>query len=82
MTEGNRPVHQVRVGAVTASIFPNENDRGKFYSVTFQKSYKDAQDQWQNSTSFGPGDLLELAKAADMAHTHILGLKQESAATR
>ncbi len=50
---------------MTASVFPNENERGRFYSVTFQKSYKDAQDQWQNSTSFGSGDLLELATAAD-----------------
>ncbi len=50
---------------MTASVFPNENERGRFYSVTFQKSYKDAQDQLQNSTSFGSGDLLELATAAD-----------------
>lgn len=40
------------------------------YSVTFGRSYKDGND-WKDSSSFGPDDLLTLAKIANDAHTFI-----------
>jgi hypothetical protein len=53
-------------------------DKGTFYNVTFERRYKDG-DQWKSSHSYNAGDLLELAKAADMAHTKIVeGNSQES----
>jgi hypothetical protein len=41
---------------------------GAFYNVTFAKHYKDG-DEWKTSQSFGMGELLELSKVADHAHT-------------
>lgn len=76
MTEAknNKPVANVRIGSVTASIWENKGDKGSFLSASFQRSYKDKDGNWKNSESFGPTALLELAKAADAAHTRILKL--------
>ena len=65
------PVAKVRVGLITASIWENKNDNGSFLNVTFERRYKTG-DQWKSTRSYGVGDLLELAKCADLAHTKIL----------
>lgn len=71
----NRPACTIRYGAVRAAIWRNIVDNGNarrpMYSVTFSRSYKDAQNNWKESTRFGLDDLLPLAKAADEAHTWI-----------
>jgi hypothetical protein len=71
---GNRPVHTIRYGAVRAAIWRNVVDNGNasrpMYNVTFSRSYKDG-DEWKDASSFGPDNLLELAKAANEAHTWI-----------
>jgi hypothetical protein len=70
----NRPIHTIRYGAVRAAIWRNVVDNGnasrRIYNVTFSRSYKDGND-WKDSSSFGPDDLLVLAKIADDAHTFI-----------
>lgn len=72
---GNRPVHTIRYGAVRAAIWRNIVDNGNasrpLYCVTFSRSYKDGENNWKESASFGADDLLLLAKAADEAHTWI-----------
>ena len=68
----NPPADKVRVGLITASIWANETDKGTFHNVTFERRYIDSKDQWQSTHSYGPADLLALAKAADLAHTKII----------
>jgi hypothetical protein len=79
---GNRPVHIIRYGAVRAAIWRNVVENGNasrpMYNVTFTRSYKDG-DAWKDSTSFGLDDLLELAKAANEAHTWIWAQKMRGA---
>jgi len=70
----NPPVAKIRVGGVTASIWENKGEKGTTYNATYLGSYKDGEGRWHNTTSFGPGSSLELAKAADLAHTKILEL--------
>jgi hypothetical protein len=60
---------------VTAAIWRNEKDGRSFYSVSFQRSYKDEKGKWRNSESFGAGDLLLLAKVADAAHSEVQKLR-------
>ena len=71
----NRPIHTIRYGAVRAAIWRNVVDNGNaskpMHNVTFSRSYKDGENNWKDSTSFGVDDLLLLAKAADEAHTWI-----------
>lgn len=53
----SQPVHKIRHGAVSASIWRKETDKGPLFNVTFQRSYKEGY-TWKNSASFGRKDLL------------------------
>jgi hypothetical protein len=70
----NRPVQTIRYGSVRAAIWRNMVDNGNasrpVYNVTFSRSFKDG-NEWKDSSSFGPDDLLVLAKAMNDAHTFI-----------
>ena len=66
-SETKKPVHEVRLGRIRASVWQN----GKMYNTTLSRLYKDDNDQWANSTSFGRDDLPILAKVADRAHSWI-----------
>ena len=66
----NKPVHEVRLGAVKAAIWKNDTDAGVRFNVTVTRLYKD-EDEWRNTDSFGRDDLLLVAKVADLAHTWI-----------
>lgn len=63
-----KPVQTVRIYPVEAAIWKNESEKGAFYSVTFSRTYKDA-NGYHSSDSFSGSDLLLLAKVADLAHT-------------
>ncbi len=67
-----RPIHEVRIGAVKAAIWKNDTAGGVRFNVTFNRIYKDKDEaQWRSTDSFGRDDLLVLAKVADQAHTWI-----------
>ncbi len=66
-----RPVKDLRLGAVRAAIWRNEFEDGRArHSVSFSRLYKD-EGVWRDATSFGRADLPLVAKVADMAHTWI-----------
>lgn len=73
-----KPVHEIRLGRIRAAIWENETQNGSLFNVTFSRLYKDEEDQWNDSTSFGRDDLPLLAKVADMVHTWIFQQKQEN----
>lgn len=66
----NKPIKNIRFGAVEASIWQNETNGRKTHSVTFKRSYKDGE-TWKDSESFRKEHLPLLIKAADTAFTHI-----------
>lgn len=70
-SEKVRPVHEVRLGRIRAAIWENRTENGPRHNVTLSRLYKDEQDDWRDSDSFGRDDLLVLAKVADLAHTWI-----------
>jgi hypothetical protein len=61
-----QPVHQIRHGAISASIWKQETEKGPVFNVTFQRSYKDG-DDWKNSNSFGRHNLLVVGLIAARA---------------
>lgn len=71
-----RPVHDVRLGSIRASIWANDTESGTRYNVTFDHSYRDGE-VWKSTASYGRDDLLVLAKAADLAHTWIVSQPKE-----
>ena len=66
----NQPAHEIRLGAVKATIWRNETSVGTRYNVTVSRIYKD-EEEWKSTDSFGRDDLLPLAKTLDLAHTWI-----------
>jgi len=62
----DKPIHKIRHGAVSASIWRQETDKGSLYNVTFQRMYKDGE-TWRNSTSFGRHNLLVVSLIAARA---------------
>jgi hypothetical protein len=56
-----RPVHRIRIGAVSASVFLNQTKDGKeFPSAVISRSYKTG-DTFKDSNSYGARHLAELA---------------------
>ena len=52
-------------------VWANDTESGTRYNVTVSRLYKDQEQQWCTSESFGRDDLLLLAKVADLAHSWI-----------
>ena len=75
--KANPPVHTVRFGAVKAVVWENQTQHGVMHNVTVARSYKDEAGDWQESSSFGVDDLLNLAKALDAAHSWIHEQRQQ-----
>jgi hypothetical protein len=75
----NKPIHEIRFGAIKAAIWGNETVNGLRHSVTFSRLYKDG-DQWKQAENFRRDELLLLAKVAEMAHTWIYEQSQKEVA--
>ena len=63
----NSPIKKFRLGLITVAIWDNDG----FYSVDVSRSYKDKIGDWQSTTSFAHGDLLNVAKCAERAEIWI-----------
>jgi hypothetical protein len=73
----NKPVEEVRIGSVKAAIWKYEGESGPRFNVTFQRLYRDGENGWRSTDSFGRDDLLVLAKVADQTHGRIVALTQQ-----
>ena len=72
MTETKtKPINEIRLGRVRAAIWENTGSNGTWHKVTFSRLFKDKDNKWQNTDSFGKDDLLLLAEVARQA-AHIL----------
>ncbi|HBE67717.1 MAG TPA: hypothetical protein DDW52_06165 [Planctomycetaceae bacterium] len=78
MSDNNKPIHRIRLGAVAASVFANDAQEKTFYNVAIERSYKDGE-EWKHTKSFGRDDLLLVAKVADLAHSWIHAQQQAAA---
>ena len=68
-----KPITEIRIGAVKATIWQNGTEDQPRHNVTFSRLYKDGA-TWKSTQSFGRNDLLLLAKVADQAHSRIFQL--------
>lgn len=73
--ERQKPVHEIRLGLVRASIWENKSEYGVRHNVTLERLYSVKLDEnrrtWKSTSSFGRDDLLLGAKVFDLAHTWI-----------
>ncbi len=75
MMSANKPIHQIRLGHIKAAIWENEAENGVRYIVTITRLYKDGNDEWQDSGSFGRDDLPLVEKVCHMAHLWIFSCR-------
>ena len=77
-TESNtgKPVHKIRHGGVSASIWQQQTEKGMMFNVTFQRAYRD-QDEWKYTGSFGRRDLLVVGLIAARAFEWIATQPQQ-----
>ena len=70
MASNAKPVAELRIGTIKATVWENEVGGMTRHNVTFSRIYHDG-DQWKTTQSFGFNNLLTLAKLADQTHTLI-----------
>ena len=78
MATNKKPVAELRIGAVKATVWENEIGGITQHTVTFSRIYREGE-QWKTTHSFGFKNLLTLAKLADQAHTLIAERNAEAA---
>ena len=78
MATNNKPVAELRIGAVKATVWENEIGGITRHNVTFSRIYRD-EERWKTTHSFGFNNLLTVAKLADQAHTLIAERNAEAA---
>jgi hypothetical protein len=67
----NKPAYEARIGKIRAAVWENKGEKGVWYNVTVTRSYLDG-NEWKDTPSFRPDDLLAVGKLADLAHTWCL----------
>lgn len=71
-----KPVHEIRLGRIKATIWANQTDNGIRHNVNLTRLYKEG-DDWKDSSSFGRDDLPLVVKVADLVHSWIFQKTQE-----
>lgn len=71
MGNSDRPVHEIKLARICASIWANHGTRGGvWYSVSVSRVYQDGE-AWKKTGSFGRDDLPLVSKAAELAYSWI-----------
>ena len=68
--ETKRPIHEIRLGNVRATIWPNQKDQRTWYAVSVSRRYKQGS-EWKDVTNFNHDDLPVLVQAVQMAYSWI-----------
>jgi hypothetical protein len=76
------PAHKLRFGNLQATIWRNVNEKGVWYTVNPDRSYKQGDETWKETDSLGFDDLLTMAKLLDQAHSWIAMQMQADAKAR
>lgn len=77
------PEKKFRAGAITATVWQNEG-KGKdgkttsYRTVSFERSYKDNNDEWQTTSSLRMNDLPKAALVLNKAYEFIALNEQET----
>jgi hypothetical protein len=73
--EKRHPLKTFTQGDVSASVWARDHlvrgESRRFYSVTFERSYRDATGQFRYARSFNPGDLGALMWMCDQASKYL-----------
>ena len=84
MEKTNKPIKKFKAGAISATIWENQaqNKQGEevtYNSVSFDRTYKDANGEWQKTNSLRTSDLPKAALVLNKAY-EFLALNRPEAA--
>ena len=79
-TQSNTPVTTIRDGAIKATIWANQSEKGTFYSVELSRTYKSG-NAYKDSHSFSGTEPLQVARLALKAYDAIAELRAADRAT-
>ena len=73
----NTPIKKFKAGAITATIWENQtkNNKGEsitYKSISFDRNYKDANDEWQKTNSLRTNDLPKAALVLNKAYEFLM----------
>lgn len=78
--EKKLPAETLRDGAIKATIWKNEGEKGPWYSVEISRTYKKPDsEEFSDSNSYSGADLLKVSQLALKAYEHINELKKADA---
>lgn len=77
MTQSNQPVFEAEFGAIKATVGRNRKEQRDFYNIDTYRLYKDQDNHWKRTSSFGSQDLSKVGKTADEAYQHTYKLRAE-----
>ena len=66
----SKPAHEIKIGGVKATIWPNKGKGKARHTVTVSRSYKTGE-EWRQTTSFHRSDLSKLIEALTVAEQWI-----------
>lgn len=66
-----KPAHTIKCGPIEAAIWENDGKEGAFFTFTLGRFYKDRNDEWQTSDSFGARNELDAIQAVQQATSWI-----------
>ena len=70
------PIKKFAVGGIQVAVWENEGKEGRnYYSVSFDKRYKDKNDEWKSSSSLRANDIPKAILALEKAY-EFLSLKE------
>jgi len=72
----NLPTDTIRDGAIKATIWKREGDKGAFFSVEISRTYKDGE-TFKDSHSYSGSELLRVSRLAERAYDRVRELKSE-----
>ncbi|MCP3682508.1 MAG: hypothetical protein GY861_07435 [bacterium] len=76
--EKKQPEKKYRAGAVSVTIWRNETEKGSYYSVQLERSYKDKEDNWKKTGSLRANDLPKAALLLNKAYEFVILKEPES----
>lgn len=53
----NQPLQKYRAGAISATVWLNQAEKGQFKTVSLERGYKDKEGVWKNTNTLRLNDL-------------------------
>jgi len=67
-TTNEPPTTKIRIGTISVAGWKHESENGDWESYKIQRSYKDSDDKWQNTSSFRRDDIPKIILALQTAY--------------